>query len=199
VVNSSVDFFARQFDQQIATGDYGLNPFEQWTLPFLTGSVVELGCGLGNLSLAAARKGLPVTALDACPDAVADLARRAEAESLKVAVRAVDLSTWRADGQWDSVVAIGLLMFFACDDARRLLTEIRSAVRPGGIAAINVLVEGTTFMGMFAPDAHCLLAPPEMREAFAGWEILLDRIDDFPAPGQTVKRFSTLIARRPGA
>ena len=196
MVNSSVDFFARQFDRQISAGDYALNPFERWTLPLLRGSVVELGCGLGNLSLAAARAGHPVTALDACPDAVADLARRAEAESLKVAVRAVDLAAWHADEQWDSVVAIGLLMFFACDDARRVLGEIHRAVRPGGIAAINVLVEGTTFMGMFAPDEHCLFPPREMAESFAGWEILLDRVDDFPGPGQTLKRFSTVIARR---
>jgi tellurite methyltransferase len=198
MANSSVDFFARQFDRQIAEGDYRPNPFELWTLPFLRGSVVELGCGLGNLSIAAARAGHPVTALDACPHAVADLAHRAQAESLAVEVRAVDLAHWRADRQWDSVVAIGLLMFFSCADARRVLQEIRRAVRPGGIAAINVLIEGTTYMGMFAPEEHCLFPPAEMRETFADWEILLDRVDDFPAPGNKLKRFSTVIARRPG-
>ena len=197
MVNSSVGFFARQFDRQIAEGDYRPNPFELWTLPFLGGSVVELGCGLGNLSIAAARAGHPVTALDACPHAVVDLARRAQAESLDVEVRAVDLTHWRADRQWDSVVAIGLLMFFGCDDARRVLEEIRRAVRPGGIAAVNVLIEGTTFMDMFSPDEHCLFPPGEMHDSFAGWKLLLDRVDDFPAPGNTVKRFSTVIALRP--
>ena len=198
MVNSSVDFFARQFDRQIADRDYGLNPFELRTLPYLEGSVVELGCGLGNLALAAARAGHPVTALDACRQAVEDLAHRARAESLKVKVRAVDLAHWQADGQWDSGVAVGLLMFFGCDDARRVLGEIRRAVRPGGIAAVNVLIEGTTFMDMFSPDEHCLFPPGEMREGFADWEILLDRVDDFAAPGNRVKRFSTVIARRPG-
>ena len=94
-------------------------------------------------------------------------------------------------------VILGLLMFFTCADARRVLAEIRHAVRPGGIAAINVLIEGTTFMGMFDPEEHCLFPPAEIHETFADWEILLDRIDEFPAPGNRSKRFATVIARRP--
>lgn len=196
---SSVDFFARQFERQIAAADYALNPFETWTLPHLTGRVLELGCGLGNLSLAAARAGHEVDALDACGQAVADLARRARAGALPVRVRRSDLARWRADRCWDSVVAIGLLMFFDCDEARRVLGEIRRAVSPGGIAAVNVLIEGTTYMQMFDPQRHCLLPPAQLRETFADWTILLDRIDEFPAPGQSVKRFATVIARRPAS
>jgi tellurite methyltransferase len=195
----SVDFFARQFERQIAATDYALNPFETWTLPHLRGSVLELGCGLGNLSVAAARAGREVDALDACGPALDDLARRAEAMALPVRVRRCDLEDWRADGGWDSVVAIGLLMFFACDDARRVLCEIRRAVNPGGIAAVNVLIEGTTYMQMFDPERHCLFPPPELRETFADWTVLLDRIDEFAAPEQRIKRFATVIAQRPGA
>lgn len=194
---TSVDFFARQFERQIAAADYALNPFETWTLPHLTGRVLDLGCGLGNLALAAARTGHEVDALDACRQAVADLARRARAAGLPVHARRSDLARWRAGRRWDSVVAIGLLMFFACTEARRLLREIRGAVAPGGIAAVNVLVEGTTYMQMFDPQRHCLFPPTELRATFADWSILLDRIDEFPAPEESVKRFATVIARRP--
>ena len=197
VPNESVDFFARQFDRQIAAGDYQLNPFEQWTLPYLCGAVLELGCGLGNLSLEAARRGLSVTALDACPNAVADLERRAQAEQLAVKVGQADLMTWRAAAGYDTVIAIGLLMFFACDDARRVLQEIRRAVRPGGVVAVNVLVEGTTFMDMFDPVRHCLFPADELERTFADWTLLLNRIDEFPAPGDRLKRFSTVVARAP--
>ncbi len=194
--NHSVDFFRDQFDQQIGTADYRLNPFEEWTLPHLRGSLLELGCGLGNLTLAAARRGLAVTALDACPNAVSDLKRRAEAERLAVRVREADLHDWQADAEYDCVAAIGLLMFFTCDDGRRVLGEIRRAVRPGGVAAVNVLTEGTTFMAMFDPAHYCLFPPRELAESFAGWQLLLDRSDDFAAPGGQVKRFATVIARR---
>ncbi len=154
VRNESVDFFARQFDRQIAAGEYQLNPFEQWTLPHLRGEVLELGCGLGNLSMTAAQRG-------------------------------------------HAVIAIGLLMFFTCADARRVLQEIRLAVRPGGVAAVNVLVEGTTFMAMFDPASHCLFPPAELQATFSDWDVLLARSDDFPAPDDTRKRFVTVIAQRP--
>ena len=55
-----------EFDQQIEAAEYRLNPFEEWVLPHLRGTLLELGCGLGNLTLTAARRGLSVTALDAC-------------------------------------------------------------------------------------------------------------------------------------
>jgi len=196
---TSVDFFARQFERQIAAADYALNPFETLTLPHLSGRVLELGCGLGNLTLAAARAGHEVDALDACGQAVSDLAGRARALALPVRARCSDLARWRARRQWDSVVAIGLLMFFACADARRLLREIRRAVAPGGNAAVNVLIEGTTYMQMFDAERHCLFRPEELREAFADWTILRDRTDEYPAPEQSVKRFATVIARRPAA
>lgn len=198
MTHGSIDFFARQFERQIAAAEYALNSFETWALPHLTGRVLDLGSGLGNLSLAAARAGHEVDAIDACPEAVRDLAQRAKALLVPLRASRQDLSQWRAAGQWDSVIAIGLLMFFPCNVARRLLREIRCAVRPGGIAAVNLLVEGTTYLQMFDPGAHCLLPPGELRATFADWQPLADRIDDFPAPEDTLKRFATVIARRPG-
>jgi tellurite methyltransferase len=194
--NRSVEFFRHQFEHQIEATDYRLNPFEEWSLPYVSGRVLELGCGLGNLSLEAARRGASVTALDACPNAVADLQRRAQAEALAIQVREADLIEWTAADTYDTVVSIGLLMFFTCDDGRRVLQEIRRAVRPGGVAAVNVLVEGTTFMAMFDPQHYCLFPVDELARTFADWQILLDRHDEFPAPEGTVKRFATMIARR---
>lgn len=195
--NRSVDFFARQFERQIAAADYQLNPFEQWTLPHLSGRVLDLGCGLGNLSFEAAMRGHEVTALDACPDAVADLERRARANQLAIHVQEADLSDWRADETYDTVIAIGLLMFFTCEDARRVLQEIRRAVRPGGVAAVNVLVEGTTYLQMFDAAHYCLFPPGELHASFSDWALLVDRIDDFPAPENKIKRFATVVAQRP--
>jgi tellurite methyltransferase len=196
-VSRSVDFFDAQFRQQAERADYALNPFEQAVLPHLAGELLDLGCGLGNLSVAAARAGCTVTALDASPSAVADLARRAAEAGLPLEARQADLRHFTASRQYDSVVAIGLLMFFACDDARAVLAQLRESVRPGGIAAVNVLVEGTTFMAMFDPEGHCLFGRDELAHAFEGWTPLLSRHEDFPAPGYTIKRFHTIVARRP--
>ena len=192
---SALEFFERQFERQVEANDYALNPFERAVLPHLAGDVLDLGCGLGNLALEAAARGCRVTALDSSSTAIADLARRAGRRGVALEAHCADLRHYVPARDYDCVVSIGLLMFLACADARGLLARLREAVRPGGLAALNVLIEGTTYMDMFDPEAHCLFGRDELGEAFAGWEVLLSRREDFPAPGGTLKCFHTLIAR----
>lgn len=61
----SVRFFDQQFRRQIGARDFALNPFEQAALPYLSGRVLDYGCGLGNLACAAAERGCSVVVLDA--------------------------------------------------------------------------------------------------------------------------------------
>jgi tellurite methyltransferase len=198
MTGKSVEFFDRQFQRQVSEADYALNPFERAILPHLFGEVLDLGCGLGNLSLAAAEAGCKVTALDASPTGVAALARRALERGLAVEAEVAELRDYLPDRKYDCVVAIGLLMFLACPPARALLERVRDAVRPRGLAGVNVLIEGTTYLDMFDPAGYCLFGRDELSAAFSGWQILLSRHEDFPAPRETVKRFHTLIVQRPG-
>lgn len=192
----SIAFFETQFQRQVREGDFALNPFEKLALDHVRGEVLEFGCGLGNLALEAARRGCTVTAVDAAPSGIEHVRARAAAEELPVRAFVADFDAWQVDRNYDTIVAIGLLMFFPRKKALAMLEEIKARVVPGGVAVVNVLTEGTTFLGMFDAGHYCLFGADELRRAFAGWEVLVDRADAFPAPGDTLKVFSTVIARK---
>jgi tellurite methyltransferase len=194
---TSVEFFDTQFRRQLQQGGAELNPFELAALPYLQGRVLDFGCGLGNLAVAAARRGCPVVALDASHAAIEHLRAVAAAGQLPIEAIETDLRTYALTEDFDTVVSIGLLMFFDCPTALRQLASLQAHVRPDGVAIVNVLVEGTTYLDMFDAGGHCLFAPDELRHRFQGWDVLRCEQQDFAAPDHRIKSFVTLIARRP--
>ena len=194
---SSVRFFDAQFERQVREGDFRLNPFELAALPYLRGRVLDYGCGLGNLAVAAAQRGCSVLALDASPTAIDHLRRVATEKSLAIEALQADLRTHLLGEDFDAVVSIGLLMFFDCPTASAQLEQLKSHLRPGGIAAVNILVEGTTYLDMFDPASHCLISREALRRSFAGWKLLLEEYQEFPAPNGQIKSFATVIAQKP--
>jgi len=196
--NRSIDFFDKQFQKQAALGERALNPFEQMAIGYLSGRVLDYGCGMGNLAFAAAERGCSVLALDASPAAISHIQQRAANEALALQALVADLRDFVLDEDFDGVVCIGLLMFFDCPTAFRALAHLQARVRDGGVAIVNVLVEGTTYLDMFDAKGYCLFSRTELEARFEGWEILHTELSDFPAPGGTSKVFATVIARKPG-
>jgi len=80
--------------------------------PLAGARVLELGCGLGLPSLAAARAGADVLATDWAPDAIALLERNAERNGIRLETAA---ASWTAPaplaerGPWDLVLAADVL------------------------------------------------------------------------------------------
>jgi len=197
--DASIRFFDTQFKRQVRESHQTLNPFEQQALPYLRGTVLDYGCGLGTLALAAARQGCSVVALDASHTAIEHLRQIAMAESLPISAAEADLRTYEVSDEFDAIACIGLLMFFDCPTALAQLQHLQAHVRPGGVAVVNVLVQGTTYLDMFDPSSHCLFARDEIHKRFAGWEILRCEFQDFAAANETTKSFVTVIARKPAA
>ena len=178
-------------------GDLALNPFEETALPHLQGRVLDFGCGMGNLAIAAAQRGCTVVALDGSAAAIAHLQRRAAMGSLAIEARQVDLRHYDITTDFDVIVSIGLLAFFDCTTAFRTLANLQAKVRAGGVVIINSLIEGTTYLDMFGLGERCLFSRPEMAQRFAGWNVLHAEQRDFEAPNNQVKSFVTLIAQKP--
>jgi tellurite methyltransferase len=195
-LNHSVQFFDTQFQQQVRNRDFQLNPFELAALPHLYGRVLEYGCGMGNLAFEAAKRGCSVVAFDASPAAIAHIQQRAASEALPVEAALADLRDYDLTEEFDAVVSIGLLMFFDCSTASRVLARLQSCVREGGVAVVNVLIEGTTYLDMFDINDHCLFFRSEMESSFKGWSILQSKFQDFDAPGGRKKAFVTVIAQK---
>ncbi len=194
--NRTIDFFDSQFQRQARESEFALNPFERMALPFLRGRMLDLGCGMGNLSIEGARRGCSAQALDASACAIERVRAVAEAEALPIQAEVADLAAYHITERFDTIAAIGLLMFFPKPRALELLEEIKAQVLPGGCAIVNVLTEGTTYLGMFEPGYYYLFGQSELQERFDGWELCVSRSDNFPAPGETVKAFTTVVARK---
>ena len=196
MTNQSITFFDTQFQKQVANNDFALNPFEKVALPFVRGRVLDLGCGMGNLSIEAARLGVNVLAVDASSAAIKRIQETASAEHLAIDAVLADIENYKIVGQFDTIIAIGLLMFFKREKALALLAEIQEHVAGQGLAIINVLIEGTTFMGMFEPGNYYFFGQSELEDRFKGWKILRSIPDSFDAPGNTRKEFLTVIAQK---
>lgn len=194
--SQSITFFDTQFQKQVAGNDLALNPFENVALPFLRGRVLDLGCGLGNLSIEAARRGLEVVAVDASETAIKRIKELAIAENLRIDAIQAEIGTWPMVEKFDTIIAIGLLMLFKQENALALLAGIQDHVAEQGVTIINVLIEGTTYMGMFEPGNYYLFGPNELEQRFKGWSILLSRHDSFDAPEHAKKEFATIVAQK---
>jgi SAM-dependent methyltransferase len=111
-----------------------------WVRPGMT--VVEPGCGMGFFTLPLARLVGPagrVVSVDLQPRMIEGLRRRARRAGLLDRIHASvctedDTGLGRFEGTADLAVAIHML--HEVPDASRLLTQLRAALRPGGLLLV---------------------------------------------------------------
>ena len=97
--------------------------------------VLDVACGNGNATLAAARSGTHAIGIDYVPGLLEDGRARAVAEGLDVEFRLGDTEDLPvADGSFDAVLSVFGAMF--TPDHQRAADEIIRAARPGGTVGL---------------------------------------------------------------
>jgi SAM-dependent methyltransferase len=135
--------------------------------------VVDVACGPGNLSLAAARLGARVSALDFSAEMITILRQRAAAEGVTGVEEQVGdgMALPWPDAAFDAAFSLFGLIFFP--DRARGLAELRRVLRPGGRAVISswvpaakvpVIADVWAVLGSELPDLPFSRARPVMAE-----------------------------------
>jgi SAM-dependent methyltransferase len=129
------------------------------------GPVLDVGCGTGRVALDLAARGHDVTAFDADPALVVELARRARELQLRIDALPADARSFQLAGRFTLAVAPMQVMQLLGGSAgrARALERVRGHLEPGGLLAAAV---ADPFEGFAAEEA---LPPlPDVREE-QGW------------------------------
>ncbi|HTI32396.1 MAG TPA: class I SAM-dependent methyltransferase [Miltoncostaea sp.] len=147
--------------------------------------VLDVGCGTGNASLAAAARGARVRAVDPSPGLV-DLAReRATAAGADVEAQVGDAGALPfPDGAFDAVISSFAVIF--APDAEAAVREMVRVARPGGAVALTSWLPG----GGIAAAAEVLMSllppRPEPRPRWEDPAWIVGMLERAGAPGGTV-------------
>ena len=131
--------------------------------------VLEAGCGAGTTSVALAKRGLQVEALDAIAEMVllTEQAARADGVATLLTVRQGDVNDMPFPGNWfDLAVAIGVLEWMP--SLERTLKELHRVLRPGGWLIANV--DNSRAL-------HCLI-DPRMNPLMSGAKRYMRRLSE---------------------
>ena len=159
------------------------------TLP--PGHAFDLACGAGRHALVLAERGWRVTAVDGSRVVIDMVRERARERRLELDARVADLEKHEFDIQADAFD----LICDCCYLQRDLFPAMRVGVRRGGIViAISHLVDPSPEVKPMNPEF--LLRSGELREFFAGWDILHD-FEGKPVGAPHQRSVAEIVARRP--
>jgi tellurite methyltransferase len=172
----------QRWEARYATGDCGPgrapSEFLVAHADLIHGRVLDVAAGSGRNALFLARRGNRVDAIDISLTGLRSARLAAVAEGIAVRGIQADLEDFPLPvGLYDAAINIRYLQ-------RSLFVPLQRAVKPGGIILFETFLIGQQAFGHPRNPVH-MLQPGELRDAFAGCEILVyreGRVDDAPEP-----------------
>lgn len=134
----------------------------------ISGSVLDSGCGTGELALYLAGRGCTVTGIDFLEEPIKRAKRKAEERGLNASFLVKDaLSLQNWSEQFDHVTDCGLFHVFNDDDRQSYVRGLAKVLKPGGRLSLMCFSDAE-------PGTHGPRRVPkqELEQCFAeGWEI----------------------------
>jgi tellurite methyltransferase len=171
--------------------------------PCLAGGarVLDLGCGDGRNALFLLQRGLQVCAIDISPAAVEKLRLRAGSEAQGLLAEVADLRSYSVAGQYDLVVAHGVLHLLPPAARERMIEQMQDHTSPGGYNVVAVFTDSLPPPEDLRPFMLGLFREGELFARYARWEAVLRRAyvleDEHPGGIRHRHPVNKLVARRP--
>jgi cyclopropane fatty-acyl-phospholipid synthase-like methyltransferase len=134
----------------------------------ITGTVLDAGCGTGDIALFFARRGCQVTGIDLLDEPIQRAQRKAAERGVSATFLvkdAVALKDWSE--RFDYVIDSGLFHIFSDEDRQRYVEGLAAVLKPGGRLFLLCFSDGEP--GEQGPRR---VSKKELHDAFAqGWVI----------------------------
>lgn len=152
--------------------------------------VLDLACGEGRHSLAAAALGASVVGIDRDETRLATARELAEAQGATVDWRVVDL-----EGDWPELGAFDAVLVFNYLDRARM-PEIHRLVAPGGLLMMESFLTGQRELGWGPTSDDHLLRPGELARLVTPLRILHGREVIEPVDAERWRAIASVVACR---
>lgn len=163
-----------------------------WQAHFIRqgGRVLDLACGEGRHSLAAAALGATVLGVDRDSEQLATARDAAEAKGLKVEFREVDL-----EGPWPGFGEFDVLLLFNYLDRRRM-ADVLAHIAPGGVLIMETFLDAQRELGWGPQNGEHLLQPGELGQLVKPLEVVHGREVLEPVDAERWRAVASVVAQR---
>ena len=152
--------------------------------------VLDIGCGEGRHSLAAAELGAEVVAIDRAEERIESGRATAEQRRLSIDWHAVDL-----EGEWPDLGQFNVVLIFNYLDRQRW-PQFVEAVAPGGVLMVETFLTAQRDLGWGPQSDEHLLRPGELARLVAPLEIIHGREVLEPVDSERWRAVASVVAER---
>jgi SAM-dependent methyltransferase len=152
--------------------------------------VLDLACGSGRHSIAAAILGYEVVAIDRDPEKLARARQYAAQAEVAVDWRELDL-----EGEWPDLGRFGAVLVFNYLD-RASIPRILRLLEPGGLLMMETFLESQREAGWGPTSESHLLQPGELAQLVAPLRILHGREVVEPVDSERWRAVASIVAEK---